>query len=132
MARAEVRSAGPHYRHDIRTGAHALVADEPFAQGGLNAGPAPFDYVLAGLGACTAITLRMYAEKKRWELGELTVGLELQRDIDGNTRVQRTLRAGAVLDDEQWTRLLDIAARTPVTLALQNGMTIATRRAGAG
>lgn len=129
IAHATVQSTGVRYRHEIQTGTHALVTDEPAAIGGQDAGPAPYDYILAGLGACTAITLRMYAEKKAWELGQLTVQLELQRDREGETRIERTLHAAATLSEEQWERLLDIASKTPVTRTLQTGTTISTRRA---
>jgi putative redox protein len=128
IASAEVRSAGPHYRHDIQTGRHHLVADEPTSAGGQDAGPAPYDYVLAGLGACTAITLRMYAEKKGWELGRLHVELVLSKDHEGSTHIERVLHASAPLDDGQWERLLDIAGKTPVTLTLKSGATITTQR----
>lgn len=129
IAHATVQSTGVRYRHEIQTGTHALVTDEPVAIGGQDAGPAPYDYILAGLGACTAITLRMYAEKKAWELGQLTVRLELQRDREGETRIERTLHATATLSEEQWERLLDIASKTPVTRTLQTGTAISTRRA---
>ena len=129
IASAEVRSAGPHYRHDIQTGRHRLVADEPTFAGGQDAGPAPYDYVLAGLGACTAITLRMYAEKKGWELGQLRVDLALSKDREGNTHIGRVLHASAPLADEQWARLLAIAGKTPVTQTLKSGATITTQRA---
>ncbi|WP_082190097.1 OsmC family protein [Frateuria defendens] len=128
IAHASVHSTAVHYRHDIATGRHALVADEPAAAGGQDAGPAPYDYVLAGLGACTAITLRMYAEKKGWELGELQVELALSKDREGNTYIARELSSTAALGEEQWSRLLEIAARTPVTLTLQQGAAITTTR----
>ncbi|MBY4898574.1 OsmC family protein [Cupriavidus sp. AU9028] len=130
IAQATVRSAGPDYRHEVTTGTHTLVADEPKHAGGEDAGPAPYDLVLAGLGACTAITLRMYAARKEWQLGEVTVELTLHKDRDGNATIDRTLRCSAPLSDEQWERLLDIAGKTPVTRSLQAGMPIATTRAG--
>lgn len=130
ISTAQVQSDGPHYRHRIRTGEHNLIADEPTAAGGQDAGPAPYDYLLAGLGACTAITLRMYAEKKGWELGELQVELTLLKNREGDTRIERVLHGGAALSDEQWQRLLEVAAKTPVTRTLQEGATISTRRGG--
>jgi putative redox protein len=132
IAHADVRSDGAHYRHAIRTGAHALVADEPASAGGADAGPAPYDYLLAGLGACTAITLRMYAEKKGWELGELRVGLTLLKNREGDTAIERVLQASAPLDPAQWERLLDVAGKTPVTRTLQEGARISTRRGEVG
>lgn len=129
ISTAAVKSTDTHYKHLIQTGTHDLLADEPEHAGGKDAGPAPYDYILAGLGACTAITLRMYAEKKGWELGELTVGLNLLKDHDGNTFIERTLHITGTLDDEQWERILDIASKTPVTKTLANGAQISTQRA---
>ena len=98
VARAQVTSGAVNYRHDILTGHHQLVADEPAARGGGDDGPSPYNFVLAGLGACTAITLRMYAEKKGWELGQLSVALTLTKDDDDNALIERTLQAEGPLD----------------------------------
>lgn len=129
VASAKVVSADTLYRHDITTGAHKLVADEPAHAGGANAGPAPYELLLASLGACTAITLRMYAEKKGWALGRLAVDLQLLKNKEGETRIERQLRASGALDEAQWARLLEIAEKTPVTLTLKTGAQIETRRA---
>jgi putative redox protein len=112
------------YRTSIEMSGHALVADEPAALGGGGVGPAPYDLILAGLGACTAITLRMYADRKEWPLESLDVGLRLTGSPD-ERRIERTL-AIVGLDDEQKTRLADIAERTPVTLTLKGGIAIHT------
>lgn len=129
IARASVSSAETAYRQDIRSGHHTLVADEPAHAGGADAGPAPYELLLASLGACTAITLRMYAERKQWTLGRLTVELQLLKNKEGETRIDRQLASDAALDDAQWQRLLEIAEKTPVTLTLKAGATIQTRRA---
>ena len=128
VARARARLGAARYAVNIRAGHHDLVADESVSAGGADAGPAPFAYVLAGLGACTAITLRMYAERKNWPLSGLGIDLEYFRD--GKTfRVERVLHIEGTLDEEQRARLADIAERTPVTLALKAGATINTTRA---
>ncbi len=126
VARAGAKLAEARYRTDIRTGHHALIADESVAAGGADAGPSPFGYVLAGLGACTAITLRMYAEHKSWPLAGLSVDLEYYRD-DKAFRIERVLHIEGDLDAAQRARLADIAERTPVTLALKAGATINTK-----
>ena len=123
-----VRTTSTNYRVEIDARHHKLVADEPVAAGGRDAGPDPFDYVLAGLGACTAITLKMYAERKGWDLGELRVELSMRRDGDGRSHVSRVISSSATLDDEQWSRLLDIAGKTPVTKTLKEAMEIAAER----
>ena len=128
IATAKVQSTDANYQHDIETGGHHLVADEPQHAGGGNAGPAPFELFLSGLGACTAITLRMYAQRKGWELGQLSVTLELRKDHDGKTSIDRTLHASAPLSDEQWVQLLATAEKTPVTLTVKQGASIQTQR----
>lgn len=126
ISSAHITSTEAHYRHDIRVGHHALVADEPPALGGQGAGPGPFDLWLAGLAACTAITLRMYAERKGWELGRFRVDLTLSLDDDGGAHVERVLHSDAGLSDEQWTRLVEIAANTPVTRVVRQGAEVTT------
>ena len=126
VARASAKQADARYSVNIRVGHHALVGDEPVSAGGADGGPSPFGFVLAGLAACTAITLRMYAERKNWPLTGL--GVDLQYFRDGKAfRIERVLRVEGALDDEQRARLADIAERTPVTLALKAGATINTK-----
>lgn len=125
MAHATATIGKDHYRTEIDLGAHSLVADEPPALGGGAAGPAPYDLLLASLGACTAITLRMYADRKQWPLESVEVGLRLLGQHP-DRRIERTLKI-AGLDAEQAARLADIAERTPVTLTLKGGLPIDTR-----
>lgn len=123
MAQGTARIGRDHYRTAISVGGHDLIADEPPALGGGAAGPAPYDLLLASLGACTAITLRMYADRKGWPMESVTVDLRLSGREE--KRIERTL-AIVGLDTEQMARLADIAERTPVTLTLKNGLPIAT------
>lgn len=129
MARVQVVSTGSNYVHRITSRQHALVADEPGALGGQDQGMAPFDLYLASLAACTAITLRMYAEKKGWDLGEFSAELSSERDGAGRLHVHRRLSASAALTDAQWERLLEVVAKTPVTLVMREGATITSERA---
>jgi putative redox protein len=126
VARANALLGEARYRVDIKAGHHALTGDEPVTGGGGDTGPSPFGLVLAGLGACTAITLRMYAERKAWKLTGLGVDLEYYRD-GKDFRIERVLHIEGELDAEQRARLADIAGRTPVTLALKAGNTINTK-----
>ncbi|MBJ7501053.1 MAG: OsmC family protein [Sphingopyxis sp.] len=126
MAHGIARIGKDHYRTGINVSGHDLIGDEGPGLGGKNAGPAPYDFLLAGLGACTAITLRMYADRKGWPLESVEVGLRLL-NRDG-LRIDRVLTI-AGLDDEQMARLADIAERTPVTLTLKGGLPIDTRLA---
>jgi putative redox protein len=126
VARSTAKLAEARYAVNIRAGHHDLIGDESASAGGGDTGPSPFAFVLAGLGACTAITLRMYAERKGWTLTDLGVDLEYYRD-DKAFRIERMLHIEGPLDAEQRARLADIAERTPVTLALKAGNTINTK-----
>ncbi len=128
VARARITSTDTHYVHNIHAGRYDLKTDEPVALGGQGQGPAPFDLYLASLSACTAITLRMYAERKGWDLGEFTAELRAEMDDDGHLHVHRTLHASGPLDDAQWQRLLEVVANTPVTKVMREGATITSER----
>ena len=125
---AVITSTPIHYAHSVTVNGHALVVDEPDKLGGKNAGPAPFDLYLASLAACTAITLRMYAERKGWELGTFRAVLRLSFGEDGRPQVHRSLHADGPLDDVQWARLLEVVANTPVTKAMRDGALITSER----
>ncbi len=125
ISSATVTSTDINYQHRIQTRGFELLGDEP----PLDAGPSPYDFYLAGLGSCTAITLRMYAERKGWNLGEVRVELKLLKDSEGNTAIERNIHASGALDDAQWSRLLEIADKTPVTRTVRDGAEITTRRA---
>jgi len=126
MAQGTARIGKDKYRTQISVGGRDIVADEPPALGGQGAGFAPYDLLLASLGACTAITLRMYADRKGWPMESLEVALRLHGVEE--KRIDRTLTI-AGLDDAQRARMADIAERTPVTLTLKNGLPIDTRLA---
>lgn len=115
----------PNYVQQISNGTHQFSSDEPTAHGGRSAGPSPFDYLLAALGSCTSITLRMYAERKGWQIGTVTVNLAYSREKD-TASIKREISVSAPLTEEQRTRLADIAERTPVTLAIKQGVQIGT------
>jgi len=128
VAAAMTRWDGEPYRVAIEAGNHRLLADEPPSTGGTDQGPTPFGLVLAGLGACTAITLRMYAERKGWPLSDVRVQARYVIE-DDRPEINRTIRLVGDLDDEQRTHLMDIAERTPVTKALAAGTPIRTTEA---
>ena len=113
----------------ITTGTHSLTADEPPANGGKDAGPAPYDLLTASLTACTTITLRMYADRKGWEISAIEVGVHFGRDDSGLETIERTLAFTGRLDKTQKARLLEIAEKTPVTRTLKRALTITTKLA---
>ena len=129
-ARVSAVTAGARYRTEITSEGHALVADEGRALGGADAGFPPFTLVLAGLAACTGITLRMYAERKGWPDVALTIELELRAGQDPADKDRRLIHRRVTVtgapDEAGVARLRDIVERTPVTLALKAGFDIET------
>jgi putative redox protein len=104
---------------------HRVASDEPKARGGTDTGPSPAELVAAALAACTAITLRMYAERKGWELGAVEVDCRAFAEKAGY-RFERSIRIGAATTEEQRARLAEIAEKTPVTRLVKAGAPIAT------
>jgi putative redox protein len=140
VAREDVvtRTGTRGYRTQIRAGTHGFEADEPVAVGGEDAGPSPYDLLLAALGACTGMTLRMYADRKGWPLESATVHLTHSRvhAVDGQAagsgdvrtdHIERTIVLAGALDDEQRARLMEIADRCPVHRTLERGVHVTTR-----
>jgi len=118
-------TSGPGYQQRIRAGRHELIADEPEIRGGKDTGPDPFSLVLAGLAACTGITLQMFAERHEWTLGDLRVDVEVFAD-GAQPRIKRVLKFPAEVPQERRVRLAEIAEKTPVTKALRSGFAIET------
>lgn len=135
-ARAVVtEAAGGRYVNHVEIGRHRMLVDEPVRVGGFDAGPAPFELLAAALGACTSMTLRMYAERKHLPLRRVTVQVAHDRvraDTEGGSSVHvdrftRVIGVDGDLDDAQRESLLRIANRCPVHLALERSSQIVTR-----
>src|SRR5207248_2004934 len=92
--------------------------------------PMPFEHLLAGLGACTSITLRMYAERHGWNIGAVDVSLALRRGDDG-IRIERRVIVSAQLTREQQEKLAEVCEKTPVTLVVKSGAPVRTTLASA-
>jgi putative redox protein len=114
-----------HYRTVVKIDDHTLISDEPVTIGGMNEGPHPHGLLLASLGSCTAITLRMYIERKMWVVDDITVNLQLF-EVDGTTVIERQLRFRGELSDEQKKRLVQIADACPIHKILTGKITIDT------
>ncbi|MEM1398341.1 MAG: alpha/beta fold hydrolase [Pseudomonadota bacterium] len=128
------------FQNAVQAGAHRLLADEPAGMGGTNTGPSPYDYLLVALGACTNMTLRLYAEHKGLPLTKVTTELHHEKihasdcaeceTKDGKLdRITRTLSFDGDLDDDQRARLLQIADKCPVHRTLHSEVIIDTEAA---
>jgi len=126
------------FTQTVNIGTHQLRADEPVAAGGNDTGPGPYDFLLAGLGACTSMTLRMYADQKQWPLERVSVRLkhdkvhatdcaECETREGKIDKIEREIEITGNLDDTQRARLLEIANKCPVHRTLHSEVWIPTR-----
>ncbi len=116
----------------VSTGNMSFLADEPVALGGLSSGPDPFALIEAALAACTVMTMRLYARRKRWEVPKLSVRVRHMKSAPSSRdRIERQIHFDASVDAEKQDRLLHIAERCPVHQMLERGAEITTRVVGA-
>ncbi|AOI89081.1 OsmC family protein [Burkholderia pseudomultivorans] len=125
-ATAVLDADAPDYVVRLQAGSHSLTGDEAEREGGHDAGPAPYEFVLAGLAQCTAATLRMYMQRKSWPAVRIDVRTELHADREGLQYVRRVVTLDGALDDAQRARLAEICEKTPVTLFIKRGTRIET------
>lgn len=132
------RTGEQGFTTEIRAGDHSLLADEPVSYGGANLGPNPYDLLNAALGACTSMTLRMYADRKKWPLKEAIVHLKHDKIYaedcasckEGGSKLDQLSREVELigeLDEEQRRRLMEIADKCPVHKTLTSDISITTR-----
>lgn len=133
-----VRGSAAGFAQEIQAGPHRLSADEPASAGGTDTGPSPYDLLLAALGACTSMTVAMYARRKAWPLEEVTVHLrhsrihvtdcaECETKEGMLDRIERDIHFAGPLADEQRSKLLEIANKCPVHRTLTSKIHIETR-----
>ncbi|MBD2107626.1 OsmC family protein [Nodosilinea sp. FACHB-13] len=125
MASVQVSSNASRYGQDVAIRKFQLVADEPTHLGGSDQGPTPTELVLAGLGSCKAITIKMYAERKSWPVENVYVAAELQT-VEKQTVIVVYLTLVGDLTAEQRDRLLEISDRCPVHRLLSTSTPIQT------
>ena len=125
-----VRGGPTGLAQEIQSGNHHLKADEPTEFGGTDTGPTPYDFLLTALGACTSMTLRMYADRKEWPLQGVTVRLrhqkihaqdcaECETRVGRIDQIERQIELVGPLDEQQRQRLLEIANMCPVHRTLR-------------
>jgi putative redox protein len=124
IAKAHVSIGTQNYRADIAIRSFNLIADEPQASGGQDLGPTALELVAGALGTCTSVTLRMYAQRKSWDLQAVEVNVEI--DYRALT-LNRTIQLTGALDAEQRARLMQIADACPVHKLLVNSVVVNTQ-----
>jgi uncharacterized OsmC-like protein len=133
-----VRGSAAGFAQEIHAGPHRLHADEPVSAGGTDTGASPYDLLLAALGACTSMTVAMYARRKAWPLEEVTVHLrhakihaadcaECETKEGMLDRIERDIHFAGSLTEEQRSKLLEIASKCPVHRTLTSEIDIRTR-----
>ncbi len=133
-----IACAGNGLCTEVSANGYALVADEPTWLGGTDAGPTPYDYLLAALGSCTAMTVRMYADRKGWPLESVLVRMkhgrihakdceECETENGRIDRIDLELELEGPLEEQQRRRLIEIAEKCPVHRTLDSEVLIETR-----
>jgi putative redox protein len=118
--RATARRNGGKFQHDIEIREHEVVADEPEQNGGDDAGPSPQELLAGSLASCTAITIEMYAKRKGWDIGDVSVDVDYEPAQRGSpTKFKMVLNLPKELPEEQRERLMQIAAKCPVHRTLE-------------
>lgn len=133
MAAVTVAIDRQHYQTHVTTGTQVLWADEPPENGGQGEGMEPFELMLASIGSCTAITVRMYADRKGWPLERVRIALSLTQDkASGTTLIHKRIDLAGALSGDQRARLMEIADRCPVHRMMVNPLEITSELMDAG
>ncbi|MDR3380345.1 OsmC family protein [Cupriavidus basilensis] len=126
QATARIGSVDANYLVHLQAGSHALLGDESAGLGGTDQGPPPFAFVLSGLVSCTAITLKMYMQRKQWPVADVEVTAVFQGKDEARFIRREVRLSGVELGEAERERLAQICERTPVTLFLKGASRIET------
>jgi putative redox protein len=119
------RFGSGHFQQALEVGNDHLVSDIDEAKGGNSSGPSPHEYLGAALAACTGMTLKMYAQRKSWDLQDAIVTVDIER-VNDIEKFKRSIKLVGVVNAEQSQRLLEIANKCPVHKALTGTIEINT------
>jgi putative redox protein len=119
------RFGSGHFQQALEVGNNHFVSDIDEAKGGNSSGPSPHEYLGAALAACTGMTLKMYAQRKSWDLQDAIVTVDIER-VNDIEKFKRSIKLVGVVDAEQSQRLLEIANKCPVHKALTGTIEINT------
>ena len=133
-----VHGTAAGFAQEIEIGSHELFADEPVSYGGTDTGASPYDLILAALGACTSMTIGLYARKRSWPLEKITVSLkhskihakdceECETKEGKIDRIELDIQLSGSLTEEQRAKLMEIAAKCPVHQTLTSEINIKSR-----
>ena len=114
------------YKTELVARSHKIIADEPADVGGKDLGPRPGDFLRMSLASCTAITLRMYANRKKFDVKEIKVSVA-SKEVEGGTAFETAIKINGNLDEAQHQRMLQIAKLCPVHKVLTNPIQISTQ-----
>ena len=134
-ATVTVETANGKFQQKVSAGNHDLLADEPVSFGGTDTGPTPYDYLLTALGSCTSMTIKMYADRKKWPLESVHIELEHSREhVEDCSKcsndenridvIDRSITLRGDLSDDQRAKLMEIADKCPVHRTLENRIDI--------
>ncbi len=120
-------TGGGRFQAQVTSGSSTFLVDEPVSQGGLGSGPNPYDLLSAALGACTAMTIRLYAEHKKWPVTHVRVNVTHHRQtLAARDVFSREIVVDGPLDAEQKAKILEMAERCPVHVTLDRGSDVRT------
>lgn len=126
---AEVKLGSQNYKTTILVGGHEVFSDEPKELGGSDEGSTATHLLLSSLGACTAVTLRMYAERKEWSLGDISINLSIEQENRNGkmfSEISRQISFGEELSQDQVERMMIIADKCPIHKTLMGEISITT------
>ena len=110
------------YTIENKTKEHSWIVDEPKSIGGLDLGPKPDEVLLSALVSCKAITMKMYAERKGWDVQNVSVKLRMGEKIGDKTEIEKSIKIEGELDESQLARLIDVSGRCPMAKLVANSI----------